>query len=135
MHALLAASLLWAACDSTDYKKTESSAAASDAHAVAPETKSSASLAGQWVRKAEGMDIEEGYELQADGKMNFINMASIIGEAWQQAGDTLTIYHHTERYPQRDSSRYQIVQLTDSTLELKLHGAAVTTTEKLKRKK
>lgn len=136
MPLLLTAVLLAAACDSPDYKKSETQTAENETHAAAAETKATAaSIEGQWVRKVEGMDMEEGYELLAGGTMNFINMASITGESWVKAGDTLKIYHHTERYPQKDSSVYQIVQLSDSTLELKLYGAAGNATEKLRRKK
>ena len=76
-------------------------------------------IIGDWTTVNKELNLEDGYRFLNNGKLEFINMFSWNADGWSiRDNDSLVLYHHTERYPQKDSSVYKISEITDSTLSL-----------------
>jgi hypothetical protein len=60
----------------------------------------------------------EGLQLEDSGRLAFPNVYSMTGDRWQREGDQLILYSFTERYPEPEATRYQIMALTADTLTL-----------------
>ncbi len=101
-----------AACQTTGVQ-TETDVPPTETPAVA------ASITGIWLKNAGG--VLDGLQLDASGRLHYLNMYSITGDAWLQQGDTLMLVSHTERYPQPDTTAYLLTLLAD-TLKLTLPG-------------
>ena len=50
------------------------------------------SLVGKWVQPVPGSpDLQQGFELEEDGKASYVNMATLRYETWQQTGKCLIL--------------------------------------------
>jgi len=81
-------------------------------------------ITGKWVKPINikppsGKPGKEGFALKKDGTIAFINIHSMTGDTWKLNNDTLTYWSHTERYPEPQPSKYIVVKLTASHLELR----------------
>lgn len=78
-------------------------------------------LVGTWVKPIEEQDGEEGYIFNPDLTLAFYNIHSMTGDRWEFVdGLNLRIWSHTERYPDPESSDYEIFSITNEQLVLKL---------------
>lgn len=75
----------------------------------------SGSLDGIWLRKSG--NILDGLQFDSSGRLHYLNMYTITGDAWLQQGDTLMLVSHTDRYPQPDTAKYLLALMPD-TLKL-----------------
>ncbi|WP_459947150.1 META domain-containing protein [Desulfocastanea catecholica] len=57
-------------------------------------------ITGAWVRPIPGGTGVEGFFLHPDGSLRLINIFSMQGNSWSLNKDKLTLFTHTERYPQ-----------------------------------
>jgi hypothetical protein len=85
---------------------------------------SSSQLAGKWLKPIgivppSGKAIKEGMQLMPDGRLDFVNINSMKGDRWELENDTLIIWSHTERYPEPQPTKFVILKLTKSKLEIK----------------
>lgn len=84
-----------------------------------------ASIHGIWLKNSGG--ILDGLQLDSSGRLHYLNMYSITGDAWMQQGDTLMLVSHTERYPLPDTAAYLLTLLPD-TLKLTMLGTETAAT-------
>lgn len=93
-------------------------------------------IIGDWTILQEDLKIEDGYRFLENGKLEFINMYSWTADGWHiRNNDSLVIYHHTERYPEIDSSVFKITSLTDSSLTIIQSFATESSTLTYRKKK
>ena len=81
-------------------------------------------IAGTWLKPINmkppsGKPGKEGFTLNTDGTITFVNIHSMTGDTWKLESDTLFYWSHTERYPEPQCSKFLIMKLTSSQLELK----------------
>jgi heat shock protein HslJ len=65
-------------------------------------------VSGVWVRSIPGGTGFEGFFLHPDGSLRLINIFSMQGNSWSLKKDKLTLFTHTERYPQPVADVYTI---------------------------
>jgi hypothetical protein len=76
-------------------------------------------LLGVWLKKIEGQGGFEGYQFEANGRVHFINMYTIVGDKWElHAADSIRIWAYSGSIPQAQSRTFEIAELTDETLVL-----------------
>ncbi len=71
-------------------------------------------LVGVWLKPIEGNNGFDGLQFDADGRLHYLNMFTIMGDSWQRIQDNqLDLSSHTSRYPipQTDS---MIIQYLDA---------------------
>jgi hypothetical protein len=99
-----------------------------------------ARLAGTWVKPINikppsGKPEKEGFTLNFDGTIVFVNIHSMAGDTWKLENDTLTFWSHTERFPHPQPVKYIVVHLSSSQLELRPVKNARGYSDKYKRKR
>lgn len=82
-------------------------------------------ITGAWVRTLPGNMGIEGFFLYPDKTLRFVNIFSMQGDSWAVTGDKLTLYSHTERYPQPEARTYQIESTSGTTMVLSLKGGKI----------
>lgn len=75
-------------------------------------------VSGAWVKPISGRTGIEGFFLHPDGKVRLINIFSMQGDTWSLKEDRLTLFTHTERYPQPVADVYSIQTLSDQKMVL-----------------
>lgn len=68
-----------------------------------------------WLSPLCGMPSEnqyenEGFFLAEDGSVLFVNIFSMTGDSWNLEGNDLTLYSHTERYPEAKPVNYSLIK-------------------------
>lgn len=106
---LVAASIGWH-CGQPAAPTTTAVAPPAPADSVKP------SLTGVWFLN--NGNFWEGLQLEDSGRLAFPNVYSMTGDRWQREGDQLILYSYTDRYPEPQPTRYQIMALTADTLTL-----------------
>lgn len=80
-------------------------------------------LVGVWLKPIEETGDFDGFQFDADGRVYFLNMFTILGDKWQRVGDSgLDISSHTERYPEPQTDHMVIRVLTRGRLVLASGG-------------
>lgn len=76
-------------------------------------------LLGVWLRKIDDMPGYEGYQFGNNGKVQLLNMFTIIGDHWQLInGNSMTIWSYSGTSSEIDESRYRISELRGPRLTL-----------------
>lgn len=73
-------------------------------------------LIGVWLKRLETGGGYEGYNFKKDYTLELENIYLEIGDKWELDGDTISVWTHTERYPDPQQTRYFINELNDSLL-------------------
>lgn len=84
--------------------------------------KESENVFGAWLKDIEGQKSQDGYFFGQDNSLHMINVFSMTGDRWELKVDNLTIWTHTERYPNPEPMSFQITKLTPDKLVL-LNGS------------
>lgn len=84
--------------------------------------KDAENIYGAWVRDIEGQKGKDGYYFTQNNSLRLINVFSMTGDRWELQGESLTIWTHTERYPNPEPLNFQITELTPDKLVL-LNGS------------
>lgn len=82
-------------------------------------------ITGAWVRSlSEDMGVA-GLYLHQNGSLRLINIFSMQGDSWSLEGDRLTLFTHTERYPQPEPDVYTVRILSDKKMVLARQEAEI----------
>ena len=73
---------------------------------------------GAWVKDIEGQKDQDGYFFDQNNSLRMINVFSMTADRWELKGDNLTIWTHTERYPDPKPMSFQVTELTPDKLVL-----------------
>lgn len=84
--------------------------------------KESENIFGAWIKDIEGQKGKDGYYFDQNNSLRTINIFSMTGDRWELHEDKLTIWTHTERYPNPEPINFQITELTSDKLVL-LNGS------------
>lgn len=73
---------------------------------------------GPWVRSISEEGDFEGFSLEQDGRLRLINIFSMQGDSWSLEDKQLTLFTHTERYPQPMPVRYSVRFISEEKMIL-----------------
>ncbi len=75
-------------------------------------------LLGVWLRTNDKGSGYEGFEFKDDYTLKLENIYYEIGDKWELDKDTITVWTHTEKYPDSEPTKYVIGDINDSIMIL-----------------
>ncbi|HYM21346.1 MAG TPA: lipocalin family protein [Candidatus Kapabacteria bacterium] len=86
-------------------------------------------LLGVWIRRVTTGSGEQGFTMNADGRLTLIGNYTLHGDRWQIAGDTLILFEHSDQDSLPLPNYYRVAELTDSILSVTAFGSAANSQE------